>query len=176
LTPILTEMCERHLGIRVAVIDARSALPIKLDVEEPLTVGADRIVNTLAAAQIFKRDTIAVDLGTATTFDCITADGVFVGGVIAPGVTTAADTLVRRTAKLPRVDLDRPTEVIGKRTETCLRSGIFFGAVDAIDGIVDRIKREWKRESPLVVATGGLAGLIGPHCRTVERIEPFLTL
>jgi type III pantothenate kinase len=176
LTPILVETCERHLGIRVAVIDARSPLPIRLDVEEPLTVGADRIVNTLAAAQLFKRDTIAVDLGTATTFDCITADGVFVGGVISPGVTTAAETLVRRTAKLPRVDLERPPLVIGRRTESCLRSGIFFGSVDAIDGIVDRIKREWQRPQALVVATGGLATLIGPHCRTVERIEPFLTL
>lgn len=176
LTPILIEMCERHLGIRVAVIDARSPLPIQLLVEEPLTVGADRILNTLAAAHLYQRDTIAVDLGTATTFDCITADGSFVGGVIAPGVTTAAETLVRRTAKLPRVDLERPSEVIGTRTETCLRSGIFFGAVDAIDGIVERIRREWQRPNPLIVATGGLATLIGPHCRTVERIEPFLTL
>ena len=176
LTPILIEMCERHLGIRVAVIDARSALPIKLDVEEPMTVGADRIVNTLAATRIYHRDTIAVDLGTATTFDCITADGVFVGGVIAPGVTTAAETLVRRTAKLPRVDLDRPAQVIGRRTEVCLRSGIFFGAVDAIDGIVERIKAEWRRPNPLVVATGGLATVIGPFCRTVEKVEPFLTL
>jgi type III pantothenate kinase len=176
LTPVLVEMCERHLGIRVAVIDAHSPLPIRLDVEEPLTVGADRIVNTLAAAQLYGRDTIAVDLGTATTFDCITADGVFVGGVIAPGVTTAADTLVRRTAKLPRVDLERPATVIGRRTETCLRSGIFFGAVDSIDGMVERIRREWQRPDPLVVATGGLATLIGPHCRTVERVVPFLTL
>jgi type III pantothenate kinase len=176
LTPIVVEMCERHLGIRVAIIDANSPLPIRLQVEEPLTVGADRIVNTLAAAQLFQRDTIAVDLGTATTFDCITADGVFVGGVIAPGVTTAADTLVRRTAKLPRVDLERPQLVIGRRTETCLRSGIFFGAVDAIDGIVERIRKEWQRPNPLVIATGGLATLIGPHCRTVERVEPFLTL
>ena len=176
LTPIIVETCERHLGIRVAVIDANSPLPIRLDVEEPLTVGADRIVNTLAAAQIFKRDTIAVDLGTATTFDCITADGVFVGGVISPGVTTAAETLVRRTSKLPRVDLERPPMVIGRRTETCLRSGIFFGAVDAIDGIVERIRKEWQKPDALVVATGGLATLIGPHCKTVERIEPFLTL
>jgi type III pantothenate kinase len=176
LTSIIGEMCERHLGIRVAIIDATTPLPIRLQVEEPLTVGADRIVNTLAAAQLFHRDTIAVDLGTATTFDCITADGHFVGGVIAPGVTTAAETLVRRTAKLPRVDLERPEQVIGKRTETCLRSGIFFGAVDAIDGIVERIRREWQRPNPLVVATGGLATLIGPHCRTVERVEPFLTL
>ena len=176
VTPILFEMCERHLGVHVLTIDARTDLPIKLDVDEPMTVGADRIVNTLAAAKLFKRDTIAVDLGTATTFDCITSDGVFIGGVITPGVTTAAETLVRRTSKLPRVDLERPALVIGRRTETCLRSGIFYGAVDAIDGIVRRIKEEWKRPEALVVATGGLAALIGPHCRTVSRVEPFLTL
>lgn len=176
MTQILAEMCERHLGVHVAVINARSDLPITLAVEEPLTVGADRIVNTLAAATLYRRDTIAVDLGTATTYDCITADAVFVGGVIAPGVTTAADTLVSRTAKLPRVDLEPPATVIGTRTESCLRSGIFYGAVESIDGIVTRIKREWGKPNALVVATGGLASLIGPHCRTVERIEPFLTL
>jgi type III pantothenate kinase len=176
VTHVFVEMCERHLGVRVLVVDARSPLPIRLDVDEPLTVGADRIVNTLAAAQLYKRDTIAVDLGTATTFDCITADGVFMGGIIAPGVRTAAETLVRRTAKLPRVDLEKPAHVIGRRTEACLRSGIFYGAVDSIDGAVSRIKEEWGKPDALVVATGGLASLIGPHCRTVERIEPFLTL
>jgi type III pantothenate kinase len=175
-TPILVETCERHLGLRVITIDARSELPIKLDVDEPMTVGADRIVNTLAAAHLYKRDTIAVDLGTATTFDCITHDGVFVGGIIAPGVSTAAETLVRRTSKLPRVDLQRPETVIGRRTETCISSGIFYGAVEAVDGLVRRIKEEWERPDALVVATGGLGTLIGPHCKTVDRVEPFLTL
>ena len=176
VTPIISEMCERHLGVRVLTIDASTDLPIRLDVDEPLTVGADRIVNTLAAAQLYKRDTIAVDLGTATTFDCISSEGVFIGGVIAPGVSTAAETLVRHTAKLPRVDLERPLSVIGRRTETCLRSGIFYGAVESIDGIVRRIMEEWRKPDALVVATGGLAALIGPHCKTVDRIEPFLTL
>jgi type III pantothenate kinase len=83
---------------------------------------------------------------------------------------------VRRTSKLPRVDLERPFTVIGRRTETCIRSGIFYGAVDSIDGIVRRIKDEWERPDALVVATGGLASLIGPSCRTVDRIEPYLTL
>ena len=176
LTSTLAEMCERHLGTDVVVIDASSPLPIRLDVEEPLTVGADRIVNTLAAASLYRRDTIAVDLGTATTFDCITADGTFMGGIISPGIQTGAETLVRRTAKLPRVELDRPPHVIGRRTETALRSGIFHSAVEAIDGIVRRIKEEWRRSDVLVVATGGLAPVIGPHCRSVDRIEPFLTL
>jgi type III pantothenate kinase len=176
VNPLLTEMCERHLGVRVLLVDARTPLPIKLAVEEPLTVGADRIANTLAAATLFKRDTIAVDFGTATTFDCIAGDGTFVGGVIAPGVLTGAETLVRRTAKLPRIEIRPPASVIGRRTETSLLSGVFHGAVDSIDGIVRRIKDEWEKPDALVVATGGLAPLIGPHCRTVSRIEPYLTL
>jgi type III pantothenate kinase len=176
MTAILAETAQHHLAARVEVIDARSKLPIRLDVEEPLTVGPDRIVNTLAAMRIYAVDTIAVDLGTATTFDCITADGVFIGGIIAPGVKTGAETLVRRTAALPRVELDRPIRVIGRRTEACLRSGIFFGAVETVDGLVRRIKAEWQKPNAHVVATGGLATLIGPHCKSVDRIEPYLTL
>ena len=107
-------------------VSARSDLPIRLDVEEPLTVGADRIVNTLAAKVRFGRDTIAVDLGTATTFDCITADGVFRGGVIAPGLSAGLDWLARSTAKLPTVELVPPDEVVGRRTETCIQSGVFY--------------------------------------------------
>lgn len=176
VTPVLAEACERHLGVAVLIVDAVTPLPIRLAVDEPLTVGADRIANTLAASTLFRRDTIAVDLGTATTFDCITADGAFLGGVISPGIQTGAETLVRRTAKLPRVDLVPPPTVIGTRTETVLRSGIFYGAVEAIDGIVRRIKDEWQRPEILVVATGGLAPLVGPYCRTIDRIEPYLTL
>lgn len=175
-TQVFVETCQKHLGVRTTIVDASTPLPIRLDVDEPLTVGADRIVNTLAAAQIYRKDTIAVDLGTATTFDCITADGVFLGGVIAPGVLSSAETLVQRTAKLPRVDLERPERVIGRRSESCMRSGIFFSATHSIDGIVQRIKDEWKRPDAFVVATGGLASLIGPHCRSVDLIEPFLSL
>jgi type III pantothenate kinase len=176
MTPALVDMCQRYLGVHPVVVDARLPLPITLDVDEPLSVGADRIANTLAAASLYQRDTIAVDLGTATTFDCITGDGRFIGGVISPGIHTGAEMLVRRTAKLPRIDLDYPDNVIGRRTETALRSGIVFGAVDAIDGIVRRIRHEWNRPDAYIVATGGLAPLIGPHCATVEHVEPFLTL
>lgn len=175
-TSVFEEVCRRHLGARVAIVDARSRLPVRLEVDEPLTVGADRIVNTLATMELYRRDTVVVDLGTANTFDCITADGAFLGGVIAPGIHSGAESLVRRTAKLPRAELERPDRVIGKRTETCLKSGIFFAAVDSIDGIVDRIRAEWQRPDALVVATGGLAPVVGPHCRTVEKIEPYLTL
>jgi type III pantothenate kinase len=175
LTRAFTKACERHLGARTIILDADTDLPIRLQVDEPRTVGADRIANTLAAASLFRVDTIVVDLGTATTYDCISADGAFLGGVIAPGLRTSAETLTRRTAKLPRVDLAPPNAVIGRRTETALQSGIFFGAVEAIDGIVRRIRDEWNAQ-PLVVATGGLAPLLAPHCSTIERVEPFLTL
>lgn len=176
ITGILTAACERHLHVEAVSIDARTSLPIRLDVQEPLTVGADRIVNTLAASRLYRNDTVVVDLGTATTYDCITHDGVFVGGVIAPGVRTGAERLTDRTAKLPRIDLAPPVRVIGRRTEECLRSGIFYGAVDAIDGMVTRIREEWERPHAVVVATGGLASMLAPYCKTVGFVEPFLTL
>ena len=177
VTGPLAEACERWLDARVTHIDARSKLPITLDVEEPLTVGADRIINTLAASRIYRSDCIVVDLGTATTYDCITADGVFLGGVIAPGVTTSADTLVRRTSKLPATELVPPTRTIGRRTEECIRAGVMLGAAESIDGLVRRIKREWPtRTTPKVVANGGLAEVLAPLCSEVDLVEPHLTL
>jgi type III pantothenate kinase len=174
-TAVLVPTHEALVG-RVLVVRPDSGLPIRLDVEEPRTVGADRVVNTLAARELYARDTIAVDLGTATTFDLITAGGVFKGGVIAPGVSAGLEWLGRRTAKLPRVELVPPEATIGRRTETCIQSGVFYSAVDAVDGIVRRIIAEWKRPNPYVVATGGFASVVGPHCATVQHIEPFLTL
>ncbi|MDQ3555223.1 MAG: type III pantothenate kinase [Gemmatimonadota bacterium] len=176
LNEILATAGTRYLGLQPRFIDARTPLPIRLDVEDPLTVGADRVLNTLAASHLYAADTVVVDLGTATTFDCVSAEGAFIGGVIAPGVRNAAEQLTSRTAKLPRVELRAPPRVIGRRTEQCLQSGIFWGAVDAIDGMVRRIRVEWERPAARVVATGGLAELIGPHCATVDAVEPFLTL
>jgi len=181
VVPAMTEptadACRELFRSVPAIIDATSPLPIRLDVIEPLTVGADRIVNTLAASRLFERDTIVVDLGTATTFDCITADGVFLGGVIAPGIRTSAETLFRRTSKLPATELVAPRHVIGRRTEDCIRSGVVFGSADAVDGVVRRIKAEWPTPRvPLVVATGGLAPMVQPYCTEIERLEPDLTL
>ena len=173
----LAEACETWLGVTPLMIDASSALPIELRVEEPLTVGADRLVNTLAASRLHGCDTIVVDLGTATTYDCITAEGVFLGGVIAPGLRTSADTLVRRTSKLPATALVPPARVIGTRTEECIRAGVVLGSADAIDGLVRRIKAEWPNgRTPRVIATGGLAQLMAPLCEEVDCVEPFLTL
>jgi type III pantothenate kinase len=159
------------------VVDGRARLPITLDVDEPLTVGADRIVNTLAASQLFKRDTIVVDFGTATTFDCITGDGCFIGGVIMPGIRTASDDLVRKTAKLPATELTPPARVIGRRTEDCIRAGVLWGTADAVDGLVRRIKAEWPgKTTPQTVATGGLARLVAPLSTEIEAVHPDLTL
>lgn len=176
VTRTLREAMSAVVDGPVLRITADSDLPIRLDVEEPRTVGADRIVNTLAAKTRFARDTIAVDLGTATTFDCITADGVFKGGVIAPGLSAGLDWLARNTAKLPTVELVPPDAVVGRRTETCIQSGVFYSVVDAVDGIVARIRESWRPTDLLVVATGGFAPVIGPHAKLVDRIEPFLTL
>jgi len=158
------------------IVDA-ALLPIQLDVDEPQTVGADRMVNTLAASRLFGCDTIVVDFGTATTLDCITKDGRFLGGIIAPGVRTAGENLVRRAAKLSATDLAPPPHALGKRTEDCIRAGLVFGAADAVDGLARRLKAEWPtRDVPRVVATGGLAALIAKYSSEIEEVHPDLTL
>ncbi len=167
---------ETITGAPALAVGPQSELPIVLDVEDPLSVGADRVVNTLAAKELYGRDTIVVDLGTATTFDCITTEGAFIGGVISPGLRAGMEWLSARTAKLPRVELRPPEVVIGRRTETCIQSGVFYQAVDAVDGLVGRIREEWSRPDALVIATGGFASTMGPYLRTVDAIEPHLTL
>ena len=177
LTGPLADACAACFGKPPLLVDATASLPIRLAVDEPMTVGADRIINTLAASRLYERDTIVVDLGTATTYDCITSDGVFLGGVIAPGIRTSAETLVRRTAKLPATELYAPDKVIGTRTEDCIRAGVMFGAAGAVDGIVRRIVAAWPTSGrPYVVATGGLAEVIRPLCETLDVVAPHLTL
>jgi type III pantothenate kinase len=164
-------------GTRAVTVDPRSPLPIKLDVDEPMSVGADRIVNALAALSIFQTDTVVVDFGTATTFDCVTADGRFIGGAIMPGLRTSADQLTRRAAKLPATELAPPERAIGRRTEDCIRAGVLFGAADAVDGMITRIRREWPNGGrPNVVATGGLATIVTPFTSSVDAVDPDLTL
>ena len=176
VTQTLARACEDSFGTPPVFVDARAALPIRLEVDEPFTVGADRIANTLAASRLWKRDAIVVDLGTATTYDCITADGAFIGGVIQPGVWTSADTLFRRTSQLSATELVPPQHVIGKRTDECIRSGVLYGAADSIDGLVRRIKQEWASSDPIVLATGGLAATLQPYCESFDEVDPYLTL
>jgi len=177
VTQSVVDGVARATGCLGVAIDARSPLPVVLDVDEPLSVGADRIVNALAAAELFRADTIVVDFGTATTFDCVTLDGRFLGGVIMPGLRTAADQLTRRAAKLPATELRAPARVIGRRTEECIQAGVLFGTADAVDGIVKRIRAEWPAgRRPGVVATGGLAAVVAPLTSSIERTDPDLTL
>jgi type III pantothenate kinase len=180
-TPIFAEGCRRVTGIDPLSIDAAAAiagkLPVTLPVDEPLTVGADRIANALAAATLLKSDCIVVDIGTATTYDCITAEGAFFGGVIQPGVRTSAATLFQKTAQLPAVAISDPGPVIATNTEDCIRAGVVYGAADSIDGIVRRIKHDWPRpQEPVVVATGGFAELLARYCSEIDQVEPFFTL
>ena len=177
ITQSVIDGVAKATGCSGVQVDARSPLPISLDVDEPMTVGADRIVNVLAATQLYPGDTIVVDFGTATTFDCVTADARFIGGVIMPGLRTSADQLTRRTAKLPATELRAPARAIGRRTEECIQAGVLCGTADAVDGLIGRIRAEWPgSRSPRVIATGGLARLVAPLSRTIERTDADLTL
>jgi len=143
--------------------------------ENPAEVGADRIVNAVAAYRRYKKSLIVVDFGTATTFDYVTARGEYVGGAIAPGIGISAEALFQRTSKLPRVEIVKPKQVIGKNTVHSMQSGIFFGYVGLVDEIVRRMKKE-VRSNPKVIATGGLASLIAKESETIEEVNEFLTL
>lgn len=176
VTEILAEACRDCFSKDAVMVDARAKLPIRLEVDEPLTVGADRVANTLAASRIWKRDAIVVDLGTATTYDCITKEGAFIGGIIQPGVRSSANTLFTRTSLLSATELVAPVKVIGTRTDECIRSGVLYGAADSIDGLVGRIIEEWAVPTPIVVATGGLAETLRPFCKSFDEVDPFLTL
>jgi type III pantothenate kinase len=162
---------------KVGLVEASATLPLVLDVDEPLAVGPDRIANVLAALDRHPGDSIVVDFGTATTFDCVTADRRFIGGSIMPGLRTSAEQLVRKAAKLTATELVAPSRAIGRRTDEHIRGGVLFGSADAVDGMVRRIRAEWPTSAmPTVIATGGLAGLVAPHTTSVQLVEPDLTL
>ena len=161
----------------VLVVDPRSALPLQLDVDEPLAVGADRIANALGALALYPGNSIVVGFGTATTFNCVTADRRFIGGSIMPGLRTSADQLIRSAAKLSATDLQPPERAIGRTTEDNIRAGVLFGAADAVDGMVRRIRAEWPGGvQQKVIATGGLASFVAPLTKSVEVVNPDLTL
>ena len=155
VTQSVVEGVQTIIGCVPVAVDARSPLPLVLDVDEPFSVGADRVLNVLAASERYRTDIIVVDFGTATTFDCVTRDARFLGGVIMPGLRTSADQLTRRAAKLPATELRPPSRAIGRRTEECIQAGVLFGSADAVDGIIRRIRAEWPGgASPRAIATG----------------------
>ena len=151
----------------------KTGIPIRYD--DPREVGPDRIVNAVAAKERYGAPVIVVDFGTSTNFDVVSPDGEYVGGVIAPGIEISMDALFARAARLVKVDYTAPPTVIGKTTVGGLQSGLVYGFAGQVDGIVGRIREELEADAP-AVATGGLADLVAPHSRTVERVDPFLTL
>jgi type III pantothenate kinase len=151
----------------------RTGMPVRY--ENPREVGADRIVNAVAAYELLGGPVIAVDFGTATTFDCVSKGGEYLGGVIFPGMHTSMEALFERASMLHRVEIARPKSVIGKTTTASIQSGLLYGYAGVVDSMVERIRGELGSEAR-VVATGGLAGRVGSESRTIERVEPFLTL
>jgi type III pantothenate kinase len=151
----------------------RTGIPIRYD--NPREVGPDRLANAVAAKERYGAPVIVVDFGTSTNFDVVSPDGEYVGGVLAPGIEISMEALFVRAARLVKVDFVEPPSVIGKSTATALQSGLVYGFAGQVDGIVDRIHGELEAEAP-VVGTGGLADLIAPHTRTIEKIDPWLTL
>jgi type III pantothenate kinase len=169
------ELCKRYLKVNPLVVGPGIKTGMPILYENPREVGADRIVNAVAAFERYHQACIVVDFGTATTFDAITLRGEYLGGVIAPGIMISADALYHHAAKLPRVDIVRPKTVIGKNTVASMQAGLVFGYAGLCDEIVTRMTREL--DSPTrVVATGGLATLIARESRTMEETDEMLTL
>jgi len=176
--PLLTtfeELCQRYFHLSPLVVGAGVKTGVRIRMDNPREVGADRIVNAAAAHHLYRGPVIIVDLGTATTFDTVSREGDYLGGAIATGIGTAAEALFTKTTALPRVELVHPERAIGTSTIAALRSGVVFGYVGLVEGIVARIQQELG-EKARVVATGGYAGLIAKETAVIDEVNPDLTL
>jgi type III pantothenate kinase len=181
LTRTMEEMAERYFGHTPLTVDPGTNTGMPVLYSPPSDVGADRVVNGVAAYEAYGRATqspvIVVDFGTATTFDAISAAGEYLGGVICPGIGISADALFQRAARLPRVDVRKPPAVIGDTTVRSMQSGLFFGYVSMVDGIVTRMRAELDRgKRSACIATGGMADIIASETTVIERVDPDLTL
>jgi type III pantothenate kinase len=179
VVPSLTEpmvgLVRRAFGRDAMVVGPGMRTGMAILYENPREVGADRIVNAVAAYERVKGGVIVVDFGTATTFDCVTPKGEYLGGVIAPGMQISADALFARAAKLPRVEIARPPKVVGRNTVHSMQSGIVYGYVGLVDGMVERLLAELGYPCG-VIATGGLASLVAPLSKTIGEVDDVLTL
>ena len=175
LDPVLRQVCERYFNLRPLFIEpgVKTGMPVHYD--NPAEVGADRIVNAVAAFEKFGGPCVVVDFGTATTFDCVSPKGEYLGGVICPGIGISADALFERTARLPRVEIRKPARVIGSNTVGSLQSGLYYGYVGLIDGILERLLEELGQDTH-VIATGGLGPLIAVGSKYMKSVDEFLTL
>jgi len=175
INSVIAAMVHKFFGIEPLFVEPGIKTGIAIHVDNPLEVGADRIVNCVAAYETYGGPAVIVDFGTATTFDVVTADAKYVGGVIAPGLTISAEALFARAARLPRVDIKRPPHVIGTNTVVNMQSGIFFGYLGLVDGILGRMRAE-VQGLKTIVATGGLASLLAAESEFIEHVDETLTL
>ena len=175
LLPTFVELCKRYLASRPLVVEAGVKTGMRIRLDNPREVGPDRVVNAVAAQHLYGKPAIIIDLGTATTFDVVSQKGDYLGGAIAPGILIATEALYTRTAALPRIRLSRPEQVIGKNTISAMQSGIVFGYVGLIEGMIERIEHELGTKAK-VVATGGQAALLAHEIPAIEVVNPDLTL
>ena len=175
LDPVLRQVCERYFNLKPLFIapGVKTGMPVHYD--NPAEVGADRIVNAVAAFDKYGGPCVIVDFGTATTFDCVSAKGEYLGGVICPGIGISADALIERTARLPRVEIRKPEGVIGSNTVGSLQSGLYYGYLGLVDGILERLLEELGKDTQ-VLATGGLGPMIGNGSKYIKSVDEFLTL
>jgi type III pantothenate kinase len=175
LDPVLRQVCERYFNSKPLLIEpgVKTGMPVHYD--NPAEVGADRIVNAVAAFEKYGGPCVIVDFGTATTFDCVSTKGEYLGGVICPGIGISADALFQRTARLPRVEIRKPARVIGTNTVGSLQSGLYYGYLGLVDGILELLLEELGRETH-VIATGGLGPMIGTGSKYIKNVDDFLTL
>ena len=172
----LERMCRTYLKITPLMLGAGLKTGMNLRVDNAKEVGADRVVNNVAAVRKYGAPCIVIDFGTATTFNAINDKGEFVGGVIAPGIKGSLDSLVNGTAKLPRVEIERPEKVIGTNTVTNMQSGIVYGFAGLVEYIVKKIKKELKSEGVITVATGGFSEVIAKEISCIDKVDKLLTL
>lgn len=175
VTERMREMALRYLGCPSVVVGPGIRTGVEIRMDDPREVGADRLVNTLAAHHLHGGPGIVVDFGTATSFDVYTADGAFVGGAIAPGVRTSMDALSRQGAQLRTVELTLPRHAVGRNTVEAMQSGAVYGFAGLVDRVVEELSAALA-STPVVIATGGLAGAVEPVCRSIDHHEPWLTL
>src|ERR1700760_3163211 len=175
LIPEYEHVAERWARAELLVIGPGVRTGIEIQYDDPREVGPDRVVNAVAAKELYGAPAIVADFGTSTNFDVVSADGAYVGGVLAPGIEISMEALFARAARRVKVDYVEPPQVIGKTTAGALQSGLVYGFAGQVDGIVEAIRGELGTQAS-VIGTGGLVDLIAPHSRTIGRVEPFLTL
>lgn len=175
LTPVFQDVCRRYFKVSPLIVDLGIKTGVRIIYDSPRDVGADRVVDAVAAIKLYRPPLIVVDFGTATVFDAISREGDYVGGAIAPGIGIASQALFERTAKLPRIELERPKSAVGKTTVSAMQSGIIFGYVGLVEGIIGRMKEELGAETR-VVATGGWAPIIARETSVIDVVNLDLTL